>query len=213
VLGLGTLLIGELPRQRGRELALIVAALLAVGLIGTAFGALFAMAAPTLSHELEPLALDLGSVALFAIGAGVTAATLVLDQALIGILRGGWQLWRNIIFAVVKLIALWGLVAAAAERFGMTIYLTWVIGSVVSVAVLGAFAAHARPPGSAWQPDWRLLRGFGWEPIRHHALNVSLLVSSLIMPLVVAAMLSAASAAYFYTASMLTMLSSPSRSP
>jgi O-antigen/teichoic acid export membrane protein len=206
VLGLGTLLIGELPRQHGRERALIVAALLVVGLAGTALGVLFALAAPTLSPELQPLALDLGSVALFAIGAGVTAATLVLDQALIGLLRGGWQLWRNIIFAVVKLMALWGVTVAAAGRLGMTIYLTWVVGAAVSVAVLTAVAARSGPRDATWRPDWRLLRGFGWEPLRHHALNVSLLASSLVMPLVVTAMLSATSTAYFFTASMLTML-------
>jgi O-antigen/teichoic acid export membrane protein len=116
------------------------------------------------------------------------------------------QLGRNIIFAIVKLIALWGITVAAAERLGMAIYLSWVIGAAVSVAALVVFAARAGQPYGAWRPDWRLLHGFGWEPLRHHTLNVSLLASSLIMPLVVTTVLSITSTAYFYTASMLTML-------
>src|SRR5947209_20134086 len=45
ILGLGTLLIGELPRQRGREMSLISGALLLVGGIGGCIGILFAVVA------------------------------------------------------------------------------------------------------------------------------------------------------------------------
>src|SRR5450759_3911599 len=46
ILGLGTLLIGELPRRPGKEAALISAALLLVGGIGGVSGTILAIAAP-----------------------------------------------------------------------------------------------------------------------------------------------------------------------
>src|SRR5438105_1137077 len=46
ILGLGTLLIGELPRQPGREKSLISGALLLVGGVGGCTGIIFATAAP-----------------------------------------------------------------------------------------------------------------------------------------------------------------------
>src|SRR6266496_4784773 len=49
VLGLGTLLIGELPRQPGKEGSLISAALILVGGVGAGIGMVFAIAAPFLS--------------------------------------------------------------------------------------------------------------------------------------------------------------------
>src|SRR6266516_7893752 len=46
MLGLGTLLLGELPQQRGREASLISAALILVGAVGGLLGLAFAVGAP-----------------------------------------------------------------------------------------------------------------------------------------------------------------------
>src|SRR5437588_105533 len=48
MLGLGTLLIRELPRQPGQEVALISNALLLVGAVGGCIGLLFALSVPAL---------------------------------------------------------------------------------------------------------------------------------------------------------------------
>src|SRR6266853_1606802 len=48
VLGLGTLLIGELPRHSGKEGSLISAALILVGGVGVGTGIVFAIVAPFL---------------------------------------------------------------------------------------------------------------------------------------------------------------------
>jgi O-antigen/teichoic acid export membrane protein len=121
MLGLGTLLIGELPRQPGREGALIGAALLLAGAAGVVLGAIWALVAPALSPELVPLGGGPAGVAVFALGVGLTSAVLVLDQALLGLLRGDLQLGRNVAFGLVKLALLTGLSLWLAGGQGLAI--------------------------------------------------------------------------------------------
>src|SRR5712692_5803175 len=86
MLGLGTLLITELPRQPGREGSIITTALIVVGGTGGCIGILFAILAPYASAEFLPLRASIADILIFAIGISFTAITLVLDQALIGLL-------------------------------------------------------------------------------------------------------------------------------
>lgn len=135
MLGLGTLLTGELTRRPGQEWALINAALIAVGGAGVVAGVIFAFLAPFISPNLDNIGSDFIDITLFALGVGFTALTMVLDQALIGILRGGLQLGRNTVFGIAKL----GALIASFYFFkstGMIIYVTWLLGNVISLSVL-----------------------------------------------------------------------------
>src|SRR5947209_6656395 len=85
IVGLGTLLIGELPRQPGKEASLISSALILVGGIGGGVGILFAVVAAGISTDFQALRASVQDIALFAAGVALTAITLVLDQALIGL--------------------------------------------------------------------------------------------------------------------------------
>jgi O-antigen/teichoic acid export membrane protein len=145
MLGFGTLLTGELPRQPGKEWSLINGALIVVGGTGVVAGILFAFLAPFISPELATIGKTLPNMALFSLGVGFTALTLVLDQALIGIMRGGLQLWRNALFAVIKLIALVAGIFIAAPEASMIIYVSWLLGNVLSLSVL-FFAQKSRAP-------------------------------------------------------------------
>jgi O-antigen/teichoic acid export membrane protein len=209
MLGLGTLLIGELPRRPQQAGPLITTALLVAGTMGLTLGILAAVAAPTVSPGLRPLANNLASVLLFAVGVSLSAITLVLDQALIGLLRGQLQFARNGLFAVVKLVALILAGLGVASSFGMTIYATWILGAALSLVGLAGVVAFK---GDRFQsirregvgPQWRLLRGIGQAALGHHALNLALQVPALIMPVVVTSVLSVTVTAYFYTTNMLT---------
>lgn len=202
MLGLGTLLMAELPRQPGREGHLISTSLLLAGAAGLVLGVVFGVAAGTLSPALAPLGAHPASVALFAIGAGLAAATLVLDQALVGLLRGELQFGRNALFAVVKLGALLLAGVWLVGGGGLAIYATWVVGETVSLAALAGLAI-AR--GNVWH-DFRPrrwdVRRVGQAALRHHALNLSVQAPSLALPVLVTVLLSATSNAYFYTAWM-----------
>jgi len=92
ILGLGTLLVGELPRQPRQQVSLINAALILVGGVGECFGIVFAVVAPFISLSFQPLRASIQDIMLFAVGVSLTAITIVLDQALIGLLRGELQL-------------------------------------------------------------------------------------------------------------------------
>jgi O-antigen/teichoic acid export membrane protein len=199
ILGLDTLLIGELPRQRGREASLMSAALLLVGGVGGCLGVVFAFVAPFLSKDFEVLKASIGNIALFAAGVSLAAMTLVFDKALIGLLRGGVQLWRNALFAVSKFIALivaslWLLYTTA-----LTIYTTWVIGIALSFLALAYFSVlRGKSLGKSYQPQWGLLQKLGPQALKHHLLNLTLEAPSLILPVLVTALLSAQTNAWFY---------------
>jgi O-antigen/teichoic acid export membrane protein len=206
VLGFGTLLIGELPQQPGREKTLITTALITVGITGAVLGILFALGAPWLSPGLRALSESFANISLFSFGVCLTAIALVLDQAMIGLLRGGLQFWRNIIMAVAKLGIL--LIASfyLSTRSGLIIYGAWVAGILISLVVIGSWVILRNRRIREYFPQWGLLRQLGRPAISHHALNLSLQVTGLILPLLVTTILSVSMNAYFYTAWMIANL-------
>lgn len=203
MLGLGTLLIGELPQRRGAEGPLIATASIVTAVTGGVLGVGFALIAPWLSPDFRPLGASVGAVMLFAVGAALTALTLVLDQALIGMMRGGLQLARNFVFSAAKLTALGVFAFWSARTFGLAIYATWTIGNALSLGALAGVALLRRVPLHRTRPDWALLRDFRRAALGHHGLNLSLQFSHLMLPLIVTVTLSAAVNAYFYAAWMI----------
>ncbi len=150
MIGMGTLLIGELPRQTEHRATLITTALVAAGGVSAALGIIFALIAPLVSVEFRPLAGGASTVLLFTAGVVLTAVTLVLDQAMIGLLRGELQLWRNAIFALGKLAILWLMGLWVASGGGVDIYTTWTLGNAVSIVGLGLIAAMAGAHYTRW---------------------------------------------------------------
>lgn len=206
VLGLQTLVIGELHRRPGQEVPLIATALLAAGVGGASFGLIFAGVASHLAPGLRPLGENAGTILLFATGVSLTAITLVVDQALVGLLRGHVQLGRNVLFAAAKLLALVGAGLWASDRLGLTIFGTWVVGNMVSLMGLGILAALKGHLTLAALPQWRLLKGLGRAAVGHQVLNLAIQFPPLVLPLVVTIVLSATMNAYFYTAWMMAGL-------
>jgi O-antigen/teichoic acid export membrane protein len=226
ILGMGSLLTGELARKPEQAGSLLTTALLVTGIISTVLGVAFAVIMPQLSAELRPLAVGWESVVLFAVGVAATCMGLILDQALIGLLQGHLQMWRNIVFSVLKLVALFfvgqmvagavGLqiypaaadalipdsVVQASNVVGLTIYATWVGGLLISIIMLVAILSW-RGIRIVARPQFSLIRKLGRVALGHHLLNLSLKAPSLIMPILVTAMLSAELNANFYTAWMI----------
>ena len=199
LLGLGTLLLGELSQQRGRETSLISTALIIVGGVGGLLGLAFAVAAPHISADFRALDASVGNCALFALGVSLTAITLVLDDVLIGLFRGKLQLWRNGLFAALKLAALLAVSLWVSHVVGLTIYATWAIGNICSLAFLAVYVLVKRDRGGrSYLPQWGLMRKLGLPALRHHLLNVTLQAPALILPLLVTVLLSASVNGWFY---------------
>jgi O-antigen/teichoic acid export membrane protein len=199
LLGFGSLLIGELPRQPGKAQSLVSTAILLVGGAGGLAGVVFAMLTPLISKDLQGLRAGPAGIALFAAGVSLAAVTFVLDQALIGLLRGGLQLWRNTLFAATKLVALLAAGLYLASRVGLTIYATWAIGNVFSVLALFAFAlARGRLSLKACLPQWGLLSRLRSSALQHHILNLTIMAPIQMLPVLVTILLSARVNAWFY---------------
>lgn len=202
--GLGTLLIGELPRQHGKAASLISTALIVAGGAGGCLGIAFAVIAPSVSREFLALRASPQDMLLFAVGVSLTAIGFVLDQSLIGLLRGALQLWRNVVFAITKLVALFGISLWLSHVVGLTIYAAWAFGNMASVAALAAFALfkgklHIRSS----LPYWGLLRKLGRAALEHHLLNLTFQIPALTLPVIVTVMLSATTNAWFYVSWMI----------
>ncbi len=200
--GLGTLLMGELPRLDSGHRSVINAALVITGSLGAGLGVAFVLIAPLASSNFDPLSQTWEAAVVFAIGVGLTALTFVLDQSLIGLLRGGLQLRRNIVFTVVKLVALIPVAAVVADAGSQWIYGTWTLGIAVSLVVLVRFFRDR--DGDSLRPDFGLLKDMRVHAITHHAVNVALRTPELALPIVVVTFLSASANASFYIAYMIT---------
>ncbi len=208
VLGLGTLLIGELPRRPGKEASLISAALILVGVVGGLGGVLFALIAPFMSPAFLPLRASVSSILIFSSGVSLASITIVLDQALIGLLYGELQFWRNAIFAATKLIALYAL-GMWLSRYagGVAIYGTWALGSLISLIPLIGFVVIKRKATlKQIMPDWGLMRRLGFSAFQHHMLNLIQQVPISALPVLVTILLSTTANAWFYTAWMISGL-------
>ncbi|EFH81679.1 polysaccharide biosynthesis protein [Ktedonobacter racemifer DSM 44963] len=202
--GLTTLIITELPRNKGKEGSLISTALLIVGGISLIAGAIFAMLAPLLSRELNPLGANGTNIAAFAISICITSITVLVDQAVIGLLKGGLQFWRNAIFSAAKLVALYLLGTWFSDTIGMSIYATWTLGNIISLIPLFILALwKMRKRLHSILPSRTLLRNLGASAIQHHILNLILSAPVQVLPLMVTILLSASMNAWFYVASMM----------
>lgn len=206
MVGLGTLLMGELPRQPGNAGPLISTALVVTGIIGFLLGLGFCLVAPFLTNQFEPLRASFYNISLFSLGVSLTSITNVLDQALTGLFRSGLQLWRNLVFSAGKLALLALLSLLIADRLGLNIYLTWLLGNLLSLAVLFVSLLVKKVKISSCWPKRQVLEILKGNALNHHILNLALLAPTMLLPAIVTGLLSATTNAYFYTAWMLAHL-------
>jgi O-antigen/teichoic acid export membrane protein len=201
--GMGTMLISDLPRLAGRKWELISTCLLVSGSAATLGGLIYValayLAVPGLQHALGSTP---GTV-LLVFGIALNAMTLVLDEALVGLLAGPMQLMRNAWFSTVKLVLLAGLTLLPFTLTGGMLLLTWVAGMVLSVAVLSR-TLRRRGMIDSVRPRLSLLHGRGQATFDHNLLNLATYLPRAALPLVVTAVLSAEANASFYTAFMVT---------
>jgi O-antigen/teichoic acid export membrane protein len=215
--GLGTMLIGELPKRQGERGGLFAASV-ATSAIGSAIlGLIFAVVVGLYfsdSHHLPGIGGTPFQLVLFVLGTSLTGATLVFDEGTIGLLRGGVQLWRNMALSAIKLAVL--PIAAILmlhpdhdphhySGFGVGLsfaYVVGIIGSMVPAAIMlvrgGSRLYH--------RPDWGALRRLLPVAINHNWLNLAMATPSRIIPIVVTLVVGGKGSAVFYVAWMISSL-------
>ncbi|WP_189080868.1 lipopolysaccharide biosynthesis protein [Mangrovihabitans endophyticus] len=199
--GMGTMLISDLPKLAGRRWELISTCMLVAGSAATVGGLGYIVVAHLWIPGLQDALGNAPTTVLLVAGIALNSMTLVLDEALVGLLRGPLQLMRNAWFSVLKL-ALLGVVALLPITVtGGGLLLTWVSGMVLSIAVLSR-TLRRRGVIDSLRPRLALLRGRGRATFDHNLLNLATYLPRATLPLVVTAVLSAEANAAFYTAFM-----------
>jgi O-antigen/teichoic acid export membrane protein len=202
--GLGTMLIGELPRRRERG-GLMTASVIAASLGSFVLGLAFPLVAGAFGLHFPEISGTLPRLLLFAFGVMVTGGTLVFDEGTIGLLRGGVQLSRNLAASGIKLVALPATTLILHDGFGMGIMLAWVIGTVVSIvpAVIMLVRSGSR---LFHRPDWGLLRRLAKVAMAHNWLNLAIATPPKLIPVLVTIAVSPSANAVFYVAWMIASL-------
>jgi O-antigen/teichoic acid export membrane protein len=206
--GLGTMMIGELPK-RLRDRGGLFAASMATSAIGSAvLGVIFAAVVGLYfsdARHLPGIGGTPGQVLIFMAGVTLTGATLVFDEGTIGLLRGGVQLWRNMAMSAIKLAVLPVLALFLHDAYGVGISLSLVIataGSVIPAAVMlmrsGSSIYH--------RPDWQSLRRLFPVAVSHNWLNLAMAIPPSLIPVIVPLAVGAAQNSVFYDVWMISTL-------
>jgi O-antigen/teichoic acid export membrane protein len=199
--GLGTMLLGELPRLKVRG-GLFTATLIVSGFGSLLLGFGFPPIAQALGAHFPTIIGTPGRLVLFAVGVAASGATMVLDEGTIGLLRGGVVLTRNLVMSVIKLISLPVAAVVLHDAFGVGLELTWVLGTLLSLLPA---ALMLRRGGSRilHRPDWTRLRKLGKVALAHNWLNLAIQTPPRIIPVLVTIVVSPSANAAFYIAWML----------
>jgi O-antigen/teichoic acid export membrane protein len=200
LVGITTMLIARMARE-GSEPGLVMAGAITAMVVTFALGAAFVALQSVFNTHLGPMGHGVLGPALFSFGCGITAFTLVLDQATVGLGRTNIQLTRNGVFSAVKLLLL-PAAALLPISGAIAIYATWTVGNLFS---LFAYLRGVRRAGIRPQirPDFRALHGQRWTVMTHHWLNIADQAPRLLITVLVAALLTRQDAAAFYNANLL----------
>lgn len=200
--GMGTLLISELPRMGDRQWRLITTCVLVAATVAGFGGLLYEVIAYLSNAGLREALGSPFAALLLLVGMAANAAALVLDEGLVGLLKGRLQLVRNAYFAVGKLVLLAVLAVLPIAVTGTWILGTWVAGIFLSTVLLAfSLRGHGLGGGSV-RPDLTLLQGLRRNALDHNLFNLALFLPRTMLPLVVTAVLSTRATASFYTAWM-----------
>ncbi len=201
MLGLGTLLIDRLPDVPQHHRRLVVRTCLAiVGVASIALGVSFALGVRFIPlRNLSPVSAATVDIIIFTVGVAATGIALVLDQAVLALGTGGLQLERNIVASGLKIVAL-VVLSRLVPRDGMVIYLSWTIGVLASMLwVVARTRGGWQYQASRRLVDLQSVRGLGRAAASHHALNLALQTPLMLLPPIVALVVSTVANGYFST--------------
>jgi O-antigen/teichoic acid export membrane protein len=206
--GLGTMMIGELPKGN-RDRGGLFSASVSTSLIGSALlGLVFAIIVGLYFSDPKHLPGIAGTPAqlvLFVVGTSLTGATLVFDEGTIGMLRGGVQLWRNMVMSGIKLAALPIAAVVLHDGFGVGLSLAYVIGIIGSM--IPALIMLKRGGSKILRrPDFGQLRRLLPVAINHNWLNLAMATPSRIIPIIVTVVVGPTDSAVFYVCFMISSL-------
>jgi len=199
--GLGTMLIGELPKRRDRG-GLISASIIAAEVGSLVLGLGLPPLADAFGGHFPEISGTPTRLVLFAVGVALIGVTVVLDDATLGLMRGGVQLSRNLTMTLIKLALLPVMAVVLHDEFGVGLVLAWVLGTLISL-VPAALMLKRGGSRVFHRPDWGLLRRYGRLAMAHNWLNLAIMTPPRLIPVLVTVVVSPSANAAFYVAWML----------
>ena len=202
--GLGTMMIGELPKRRERG-GLFSASLITSAVGSLVLGFVFPLIAEAFHARVPEIDGTPLRLVIFALGVTLTGATLVFDEGTIGMMRGGVQLWRNLAMSMLKLAVLPVTAILLHDEFGFGITLSFVAGTGVSM--IPAVVMLLRGGSKIWhRPDWPELRRLFRVALNHNWLNLAIVTPARVIPVIVTLVVSPSANGVFYIAWMIVSL-------
>lgn len=158
-------------------------------------------------YEFVPLDGVLGDLSahtlLLLVGAtGVATTCAVFDQAAIGMGATGSQLRRNILASCMRIAFLAAAIMVDFES-GEIILVSWIVGLAGSLLASRIRGQVLPRSGVAVTQRWRLVREYWTTAVGHHGLTLALASGSVMIPVVVASLMSAEQTAFFSQARLL----------
>ena len=205
VIGLSTLLISELSKDRAHARSLMLTASAIVAMVTL-------ILAPIVGLCLQRFSITLrqglpGAVALlvFTLLTALTCVALVLDDACIGLLRGDLQLRRNTVFALSKLLLLPVLIVLWPTKSGTEMVVAWLAGVAISlVTVAVALRKLTREQSSRLNFSEFIQKRH--LMVGHHWLNLAILSPRMIFPVLVATIVGPVANAGFTVAQLVVSI-------
>lgn len=198
LLGLGTWLISELPKNPQQAPRLISTAFLVSSIVTAVVSTIFIGLGGLVSADLAHFSASPAILILFLIGAILNTAFILADEILIAILKGHLQLMNNAIFAISKLVILVLLGLLFPDAPAIVVFTTWTLGNGLSLLVLLGLAVRNHVRIADCVPNLSLLKG-AWKAIgSHHIINLTMQAPGFALPIIVTVLISAEVNAVFY---------------
>ena len=202
--GLGTLMTGEASQAR-RE-GLISAAALVALCLSLSVGCIVLELLRLDSKPGHGMTSSGISGLLLVAGCGLTGLCFVVDQAFVGMLMSTVRMLRQVFFSTGKLallpaIAVWSSSEAA-------ILFTWVSAGIVSLGACELLLRRYKKRSLLHLPDFSALRRLRRKAAHHYLLDLAIQAPGMIMPYMVATLLTPATNAAFTVMWMIVSMAS-----
>lgn len=202
-LGLATLLLGHVANDGKIRRGMISAAVL-IGIASATLAAVLGLQL-VFGFNLQTGAVVAGHLPslIFTAGVVIAAVALIVDGALFGLLRTILHMYRELVFAICKIVLLLGLIYFVSPENPSTGILTvWVVSGFLALAFL-ALLVKQRGARITHRPEMTSIVALFPTSLKYHFLNIAASASAIAMPLLVAEVVSPEVNAVFFLAWMM----------
>lgn len=199
VLGIGTVLISDLPQHEPRrQRQLILRGLLVVAVSSSVLGGALVALSPLFTENLKEALGDPFGATAFVVGVMAAAWAIISDEAALGVKKSSVQVHRNLLASSLR-FPITALLLALGLTEAHVLQVCWVLPLVISVPfALWRLRLPRRERGDAPGPSLRAdVATFRGHALRNHALSLSLASASQMVPVIAGVTLASVANAEF----------------